>query len=164
MLLGLGSNLDDPPSRIARAVAALGELAPVLRVSSLYASDPVGHEEQPEFCNAAVMIRWSGSPEDLLAAIQRLERQLGRRPTFPGGPREIDIDILDFDGRIRGAPDPILPHPRLSERRFALAPMAEIAPWWRHPVTRQTARGMMRKLPKMPGARRLRRSHDLATS
>jgi 2-amino-4-hydroxy-6-hydroxymethyldihydropteridine diphosphokinase len=121
----------------------------------LYLSDPVGHEDQPDFYNAAAEIRWAGSPEELLAATRRLERRLGRRRTFPGGPREIDIDILDFGGIVRDSPDPVLPHPRLADRRFALAPLAEIAPGWRHPVTGQTARGMMRKLPGKPGARKI---------
>jgi 2-amino-4-hydroxy-6-hydroxymethyldihydropteridine diphosphokinase len=160
VLVGLGSNLGDPPSRIEAALAALAEIAPLLRVSSLYASDPVGHAAQPDFCNAAAMIRWGGSPRQLLAATRRLERRLGRRATFPGGPREIDIDILDFAGLVRDSPDPVLPHPRLAGRRFALAPIAEIAPEWRHPVTGQTARGMMRKLPRTPGARKVRGKRD----
>jgi 2-amino-4-hydroxy-6-hydroxymethyldihydropteridine diphosphokinase len=120
----------------------------------------VGHVDQPEFWNAAVAILWSGSPGRLLASLQRLERRLGRRPTFPGGPREIDIDILDFGGAVRASPDPVLPHPRLASRRFALAPIAEIAPDWRHPVTRQTAREMMRRLPPKPGATRVKRIGD----
>ncbi len=155
VLLGLGSNLGDSPSRIAAAVSEIARLAPVSAASSLYRSDPVGHAEQPEFCNAAVQIRWTGSPEALLSALQEIERRVGRRPTFPGGPREIDIDVLDFGGRVRNAPDPVLPHPRLTARRFALAPVAEIAPGWRHPVTGKTAKQMMRTLPKKPGAERI---------
>lgn len=115
----------------------------------------MGYAEQPEFCNAAVAIRWAGSPERLLAALQRIERRLGRRRRFPGGPREIDIDILDFGGLVRDSPDPVLPHPRLTERRFALAPLAEIEPRWRHPVTGETAGEMMRALPRKPRARKM---------
>src|SRR5262249_9594360 len=157
VLIGLGSNLDDPPSEIAPALSAIRSLGPVVRVSSLYRSDPVGHADQPDFYNAAAEIRWTGSPRRLLTATRKLERRLGRRATFPGGPREIDIDILDFGGMIRESSDPVLPHPRLPYRRCALAPIAEIAPGWRHPVTGETARGMMRKLPSKPGARKIRR-------
>ena len=156
VLLGLGSNLDDPRARVEAAITAIAALAPVTAVSSLYRSDPVGHVEQPEFWNAAVAIRWNESPSRLLAAVQRLERRLGRRRTFPGGPRRIDIDILDFGGQVRSSPDPVLPHPRLTSRRFVLAPIVEIAPAWRHPVTGETARAMLRKLPAKPGARKVR--------
>jgi 2-amino-4-hydroxy-6-hydroxymethyldihydropteridine diphosphokinase len=155
VLLGLGSNLGDPPTRIEAAITEIAKRTPVVAISSLYRCDPVGHTDQPDFWNAAVAVRWTGSPERLLALLQALERRLGRRPTFPGGPREIDIDILDFGGAVRGSPDPVLPHPRLISRRFALAPIAEIAPGWRHPVTGQTARAMLRALPRKPGARKV---------
>ena len=73
--------------------------------------------------------------------VKAIERTVGRTPSFRNGPREIDVDILDFGGVRRAGPDPVLPHPRLSERRFVLAPLAEIAPRWRHPVSRPDGRG-----------------------
>jgi len=115
----------------------------------------VGHADQPDFYNAAAEIRWTGSPRRLLAATRKLERRLGRRATFPGGPREIDIDILDFGGTTQTDSDPILPHPRLAARRFALAPLAEIAPRWRHPILGLTADALLETLPPTPGVRRL---------
>ena len=105
--------------------------------------------------NAAAEIAWSGSPEALLRAVKRIESRLGRSKTFRGGPREIDVDILDLAGMVRAKPDPILPHPRLSERRFALAPLAEIAPRWRHPETGKTAKEIMERLPKRPWVKRI---------
>lgn len=129
---------------------------PVRRVSSFYSSDPVGYAGQRRFWNAAAEILWAGSPEALLRAVKEVERRGGRVPTFASGPREIDVDILDLGGLVRRKPDPILPHPRLVARRFALAPLAEIAPRWRHPVTGLTAEQMLRKLPKRPGVRRIR--------
>lgn len=125
------------------------------RVSSLYQSAPVGHEDQPDFFNLAAEISWTGAPEDLLDAVKRIEQRIGRTRTFPNGPREIDIDILDFGGQVRSFPDPVLPHPRLAARRFALEPLAEIAPRWRHPVTGLTARELIRTLPAAPGAWRI---------
>jgi len=152
----LGSNLGDRRSRLAAAAHALEHLSPGIRVSSIYESEPVGYADQPLFWNLAVEIWWSGGPAELLRALQRIERRVGRRPRFRNGPREIDIDILDFASAVRDSPDPVLPHPRLASRRFALAPLAEIAPRWRHPVTGLTARQLMKTLPAKPGVRRLR--------
>jgi 2-amino-4-hydroxy-6-hydroxymethyldihydropteridine diphosphokinase len=108
----------------------------------------------------AAEIRCSCGPEALLEALQRIERRVGRRRRFRNGPREIDIDILDFGSLVRASPDPVLPHPELASRRFALAPLAEIAPRWRHPVNGLTARQMMKTLPAKPGARPIGRLHD----
>jgi 2-amino-4-hydroxy-6-hydroxymethyldihydropteridine diphosphokinase len=117
----------------------------------------VGPVSQREFVNAVAEISWRGTPELLLAELKAIERRLGRVLRVSGGPREIDIDILDLGGRIRTRRDPLLPHPRLSSRRFALAPLAEIAPSWRHPVTGRTAAAMMERLPARPGVRRMRK-------
>jgi 2-amino-4-hydroxy-6-hydroxymethyldihydropteridine diphosphokinase len=91
----------------------------------------------------------------LLAALKHVERAGGREPTFRNGPRVIDCDILDFGGRVSRLPGLLLPHPRLARRRFALAPLAEIAPLWRHPISGLTAKELLRKLPGRPSARRL---------
>jgi 2-amino-4-hydroxy-6-hydroxymethyldihydropteridine diphosphokinase len=106
----------------------------VLAVSSFYRTDPVGFTAQRTFWNAVAAIRWTGSPAALLSALKEVERRVGRTRTFRNGPREIDVDILDLSGKRRARPDPILPHPRLAGRRFVLAPLAEIAPGWRHPI------------------------------
>ena len=140
------------------ALAELENLAPVKSVSSFYISDPVGHTGQRRFWNAVAQVRWAGSPESLLRAVKEIERRGGRRPTFPGGPREIDLDILDLGRVVRTKRDPILPHPRLVERRFVLAPLAEIAPDWRHPVSGLTAKQMLATLPRRPGVRRIGKS------
>jgi len=153
--LGLGSNLGDRRAFIGAALEEISRIASLRRISSLYATEPVGVTEQPDFLNAAAEILWKGSPENLLAEVQTIERRVGRRPTYANGPREIDIDILDFGGATQTGSDPILPHPRLSERRFALAPLAEIAPRWRHPVLGLTARQLLESLPPTPAARRL---------
>ena len=103
-----------------------------------------------------VAIRWTGSPGSLLAAVKDIERRGGRVPTFRNGPREIDVDILDLRGLVRAGRHPILPHPRMAERRFVLAPLEEIAPGWVHPVTGLTAKQMLRRLPAKPGVRKIR--------
>jgi 2-amino-4-hydroxy-6-hydroxymethyldihydropteridine diphosphokinase len=90
-----------------------------------------------------------------LRAVKEVERRGGRVPTFAGGPREIDVDILDLANIVRTR-DPVLPHPRLDGRRFVLIPMAEIAPEWKHPVTGLTAKQMLAALPARPGVRKIR--------
>jgi 2-amino-4-hydroxy-6-hydroxymethyldihydropteridine diphosphokinase len=129
--------------------------APILAVSSFYATEPVGYAAQPHFLNAVAAVAWRGTPERLLGLVKRVERIVGRTRTFTDGPREIDVDILDLGGLARSKPDPVLPHPRLSERRFALAPLSEIAPDWRHPATGRSAAELLAALPARPRARRL---------
>jgi len=153
--IGLGSNLGNRRARLERAVELIRRRAPVLALSSFYRTDPVGHTDQPDFVNAVAKIAWRGSPEDLLACLQRIEARLGRIRRFQNGPREIDLDLLDFGGVVRPRPDPVLPHPRMSGRRFVLAPLSEIAPRWRHPVSWRTARQLLARLPARPSADRL---------
>jgi len=144
-------------SLLRRALARIGARAPILAVSSFYRTEPVGHADQPDFVNAVAKIEWSGTAEELLAFLQEIEAALGRVRRFPGGPREIDLDILDFGAMVRRDPDPVLPHPRMTERRFVLAPLAEIAAGWRHPVTGETARSLLAKLPASPRVERIRK-------
>ena len=153
--LGLGSNVGDRRAHLVRALAEIGRMAPLRRVSSFYSSDPVGYTEQRRFWNAVAEVPWAGSAEALLKAVHEVERRGGRVTTFPGGPREIDVDILDLSSIVR-ARDPILPHPRMAGRRFVLAPLAEIAKDWTHPVTGLTAKQMLAELPAKPGVKRIR--------
>lgn len=102
-----------------------------------------------------VEIEWRGTAGELLRAVRHVERRVGRTRTFPDGPREIDVDILDLDGRLQERRDPLLPHPRMGERRFALAPLAEVNPAWRDPRSGRTATEMLKALPQTPRVRRL---------
>jgi 2-amino-4-hydroxy-6-hydroxymethyldihydropteridine diphosphokinase len=102
-----------------------------------------------------VEIEWRGTPIALLRAVRRVERRVGRTPSFRNGPREIDVDILDLGGRRRDGSDPLLPHPRIGERRFALAPLAEVSPGWRDPRSGKSVAELLAALPKSPRVRRL---------
>jgi 2-amino-4-hydroxy-6-hydroxymethyldihydropteridine diphosphokinase len=137
-------------------LTAIRRRTPVHSVSSFYLTEPVGPADQPDFYNAVAEIAWDGAPEELLAALKEIEREMGRVPRFEKGPREIDLDILDFRGLVRSGPDPTLPHPRMTGRRFVLTPLAEIAPEWTHPVTGRTAKEMLEELPERPAVRRIR--------
>lgn len=126
-------------------------------MSSFYRTEPVGFAEQPDFWNAAVEIAWPGTPRELLRAVREVERRVGRTRTFPNGPREIDVDILDVGGKRRDRTDPILPHPRLADRRFVLVPLAEIRPDWTDPRSGAGISDLLERVPKVPRVTRIGR-------
>lgn len=153
--LGLGSNVGDRRAHLEAALREIDFFAPLRRVSSFYRTEPVGFSRQPDFWNAAVEIAWPGTPAALLTAIRRVEKRVGRTPTFLNGPREIDVDILDLGGRVRKGPNPILPHPRLTARRFALAPLAEIRGDWVDPASGVGIAELLARLPLSPRVRKI---------
>jgi 2-amino-4-hydroxy-6-hydroxymethyldihydropteridine diphosphokinase len=126
--VGLGSNLGDSRGNIARAVAALEALGTVTARSSLFRSKPWGVLDQPDFLNAAVLLETALAPHALLAALKRIEVEVGRTETVRWGPRVVDLDILAYDDVVLDDPDLTIPHPRLHERAFALVPLAQIDP------------------------------------
>lgn len=136
--LGLGSNLGDKAGQLYEAVRRLAGVGKVECLSSLYRTDPVGYAEQDWFLNAAVRLHTLLTPRELLEAALGMEREMGRVRSIRNGPRTIDIDLLLWnDARIE-EPGLSVPHPRLAERLFVLAPLAEIAPRAYHPVLGET--------------------------
>lgn len=134
--IGLGSNLDDPPARLRRAISDLGglESSALVSVSPMYRSAPMGPADQPEYVNAVAGILTRLTPEALLAALQGLEAAQGRRRDGPRwGPRTLDLDLLAMGALTRGSPDLTLPHPGVGMRPFVLVPLADIAPGLRLP-------------------------------
>lgn len=131
----------------------------VVARSSFYRTRPVGLARQPAFLNAVIGLEGGIAPGSLLRLAKALERQAGRRDLGPrGGPRPLDIDVLDFGGRRIGragsqrvAGRLLLPHPELTSRGFVLVPLAEVAPHWRHPLQGLGARQL---LIRNPGLRR----------
>jgi 2-amino-4-hydroxy-6-hydroxymethyldihydropteridine diphosphokinase len=129
-VIGLGANLGDPVAQLRAAIAAIGRLAGtrVLAASSFYRSAPVGYAAQPDFVNAAVSIETTLEPRALLDGLKSIELASGRARTFKDAPRTLDLDILLFDDRASDEPGLTIPHPRMHERAFALAPLVEIEP------------------------------------
>jgi 2-amino-4-hydroxy-6-hydroxymethyldihydropteridine diphosphokinase len=128
--LGLGSNLGDRRQHLAEAVRRLhaGPALQVVKISPVYESSPVGVTAQPDFLNLVVQVATTHSPHELLTECQRIEADLGRVRRERWGPRTIDIDLLLYgDARIDDE-SLAVPHPRMRERSFVLAPLAEIAP------------------------------------
>jgi 2-amino-4-hydroxy-6-hydroxymethyldihydropteridine diphosphokinase len=132
--LSLGSNLGHREASIASALKILGREARILKVSSLYETEPVGYKDQPWFLNCACSVETDLSPQALLKLAKTIEKDLGRKPALHFGPRLIDIDILFYDDLILDSPDLVIPHPRLAERAFVLVPLKEIAPNLVHPL------------------------------
>jgi 2-amino-4-hydroxy-6-hydroxymethyldihydropteridine diphosphokinase len=123
--LGLGSNLGDREALLRRAVASLPE---VVAVSPLYETDPVGGPEQGAFLNLVVELDTERSPRELLELCQQLEADASRVRLERWGPRTLDADVLLVGDLAVDEPDLVVPHPRMWERRFVLAPLADLAP------------------------------------
>ena len=128
--LSLGSNLGDREAYLRAALQRLVALpeVTVLGVSSLYDTAPVGETGQPRFLNLVAGLRVKLSARGLLRSCQRIENELGRTRERHWGPRTVDLDVLLYDDLVSDEPDLRLPHPRMLERQFVLAPLAEIAP------------------------------------
>jgi 2-amino-4-hydroxy-6-hydroxymethyldihydropteridine diphosphokinase len=129
--IGIGSNVGDAAANVREAFARLAELGTVTARSSLYRTRAWGVTDQADFFNAAVLLETALPPYELLAALKALEAELGRVETFRWGPRVIDLDILAYDDLTLDEPRLTIPHARLRERAFALAPLAEIDPAFR---------------------------------
>ena len=128
--IALGSNLGDPESRVRLGIAALAELpqAQLVAASSLYRSAPAGHADQPDFINAVAQLSTGLAPQTLLAALLAIEKRCGRERSFRNAPRTLDLDLLLYDAQNIDEPGLAVPHPRMHERAFVLAPLLEIAP------------------------------------
>jgi 2-amino-4-hydroxy-6-hydroxymethyldihydropteridine diphosphokinase len=160
VLLAFGSNMagawGSPDQAIQKAFRYLADAGIALeRISSLFATEPMGPRPQATYANAAALGATALSAIDTLHALQALEHAAGRRPGPRWGPRPLDIDILDYEGTILGWDHPhdpmspaelVLPHPELHKRRFVLEPLLDIAPEWRHPVFGSTPAEMLARL------------------
>ena len=129
-VLALGSNLGDRLGTLQGCVQAIGGLpdTDVLAISPVYETVPVGGPAQPDYLNAVLAVRTALRPRDLLAAVHRIEADFGRVRGERFGPRTLDIDIIDYAGRLSADPALTLPHPRAHARALGLAPGHDDAP------------------------------------
>jgi len=122
---GLGSNLGDRRANLAGAVRRLGDAGPLVAVSSLYETAPIGGPAQGPFLNAVLVVETALPPRALLDLGRAAERAAGRRRLVRWGPRSLDVDLLLYEGKKVDEPGLVVPHPRLTVRRFALEPLVE---------------------------------------
>ena len=155
ILVALGANLPtarhgSPAEGLDAALDALAEggIRPVAR-SRWYRSAPLAPASGPWFVNGVVRVETALAPVPLMERLLAIEAAFGRRRGAVGASRPLDLDLLDYDGRIvdrtgdRAGPALVLPHPRLTQRAFVLAPIIDVAPDWRHPLTGATARSLL---------------------
>jgi 2-amino-4-hydroxy-6-hydroxymethyldihydropteridine diphosphokinase len=151
ILIALGANL---PSRAGQPAAtlraALNQLASSgavpLGVSSFYQTPAWPDPADPAFVNAVVQIETQFPPEKLMELMHGVEAAFGRERNIRNAPRTLDLDILDYDGRVERGP-PVLPHPRIGTRAFVLIPLRDVAPDWRDPVSGNSVDELIAMLP-----------------
>ena len=143
-LVALGSNRchgrhGRPDGVVRAALAELAALGPVVRVSPIFSTAPIGPGSR-RYANAVAALEWSGPLADLLRRLKAIERAFGRRRGRRWGDRVLDLDILAAEQVVLRHKGLQVPHPRLAERRFVLDPLVAVAPGWRHPLHNLTAR------------------------
>jgi len=154
--LSLGSNVGAREDNLHAAIAALlGAGVAVRRVSSFYETEPVDYLQQEWFLNCAVEATTELPPPALLQALRGIESKMGSKKLIAKGPRLIDIDILLYGQQKIDAPELQVPHPKMTQRRFVLVPLAEIAPGLRHPAWRGTVEQLLAETPDTSKVQRI---------
>lgn len=135
----IGGNIGDRLANLENARNSIEKnCGPIQQLSSIYETEAWGLKEQPAFYNQALCIDTELSPEKLLETLLEIEISMGRKRLIPLGPRNIDLDIIYYNDAIIQQSGLIIPHPRLAERNFVLAPLAEIAADFVHPILKKT--------------------------
>ncbi len=146
--IALGSNIGDSKQILKDAIASLDRLpkTKVEKVSTIISTAPYGVVDQPDFLNGCLKLRTLMDPRELLAQLNRIEKEAGRERIIHWGPRTLDLDIIFYDDLVCQEEDLCIPHVEMHKRDFVLRPLEEIAPYKRHPVYGKTVREMLEDL------------------
>ena len=146
--VALGSNIGDKEAYLNAGVKGISELKEcrVLKVSDFIETLPYGNVGQADFLNGALIMETYLEPYELLSALHDIENSCGRKRTVHWGPRTLDLDIILYDSEIIDTPELVIPHYDMQNRKFVLAPLAQIAPYMRHPVLNKTISRLLQEL------------------
>jgi 2-amino-4-hydroxy-6-hydroxymethyldihydropteridine diphosphokinase len=144
--IGIGSNEGDRFTNMYNSIGLLVQECDIVKISSIYETEPVGYKDQPYFLNCVVEVNTELRPQQLLQELKSIEMMMGRAPSFINGPRIIDLDILLYGDTVIDTAELVVPHPRLHERAFVLIPFNEIAPELVHPVLHKTIKELLNEL------------------
>ena len=157
ILIALGANLPhlagQPADTLKRALGELERQGVEIREVSAFYETPAWPD--PAFVNAVAAVKTSLQPVELLMLLHGVETALGRLRSAANAPRTLDLDLLDYDGRVITESELTLPHPRMATRSFVLVPLQDVAPRWRHPVTGQGLAELLAALPDRDAPKRL---------
>lgn len=143
-ILLIGGNLGNRTENLQQAVESIHQQAGrVVKASALYETAPWGNVQQPDYLNQALQVETTLEPLDLLRTLMNIERNIGRIRQEKWGARVIDIDIIFYNDQVIALPELKVPHPRMQNRRFVLAPLNEILPGFVHPVLHEDIRTLL---------------------
>lgn len=160
IVVALGANLESfagpPRETLLAALDMLEEKnVRICALSPFYRTPAWPDPSEPEYVNAVATVATELDPAQLMAQLERIETHFGRKRSAKNAPRTLDLDLIDYDGKVERGPL-VLPHPRMRERAFVLVPLADIAPGWRHPISGETVEALVRALPgTLDGVERL---------
>ncbi len=151
--VALGSNLGDREALVLQAVHEMRAFSRVKKISTLSETEALLFDHQkgqsiPKYINAVVEIETDFSPQEILDELMRIEQDMGRSRSEKGAPREIDLDLIVYENETIHTDQLCVPHPRMHERRFVMAPLAELNPQWVHPLLKKTAKEILDSLPE----------------
>lgn len=159
--LSLGSNLGDREKNLTLALSLLKkEGVEILKISSLYETQPVDFPAQPWFYNQLVEVRTKAKPEAFLDLAKKIEQKMGRKRRLKRRPRIIDIDIILAEGSVIRKKELKIPHPRMEKRNFVLLPFVEISPDTVHPVLNEDMKTLWKKSDDKSIVRQIKRYKD----